>query len=316
MSVIYHYCSLNTFTQVIKNKTIRMSDLNKTNDYLEKAWGKRFLYDTLCEELDKNNIAMNLNENYWYSDEAHTHLEQLQNDIDRILKHQTLITCFSKDSDKLSQWRAYADDGLGIAIGFDYDAMKKLVKNSLDLYIGEVIYQKEKQRKLIKEKVYKPAFQYMRNLFEQDRVRVSDIFETFFVEEFDVFCEVLDISEQIFCFLKNPAFEEEHEVRMVYNTGIYEEIEMQDLRKHMLVPHEFGNNRRKLILQPMQVQEKRGKLVTYADLCFEQCIQDGIIKEIIIGPKSSVTEHDIFQILCVNGFEDDVIIRKSVASYQ
>lgn len=71
-----------------------MSDLNKTNDYLEKTWGKRFLYDTLCEELEKNNIQMNLKEGYWYSDEAHTHLEQLQNDIDRMLKHQTLITCF------------------------------------------------------------------------------------------------------------------------------------------------------------------------------------------------------------------------------
>ena len=60
MSLIYHYCTLDTFVQVIKNKTIRMSDLNKTNDYLEKTWGKRFLYDTLCEELEKNNIQMNL----------------------------------------------------------------------------------------------------------------------------------------------------------------------------------------------------------------------------------------------------------------
>ena len=62
MSLIYHYCTLDTFVQVIKNKTIRMSDLNKTNDYLEKTWGKRFLYDTLCEELEKNNIQMNLKE--------------------------------------------------------------------------------------------------------------------------------------------------------------------------------------------------------------------------------------------------------------
>lgn len=33
IDIIYHYCSLETFVQIIKNKTIRLSDLNKTNDY-------------------------------------------------------------------------------------------------------------------------------------------------------------------------------------------------------------------------------------------------------------------------------------------
>lgn len=65
---IYHYCSLETFSQIVKNKTIRLSDLNKTNDYMEKKWGKDLLYGVLCDELKKNGIDMNLKENYWYSD--------------------------------------------------------------------------------------------------------------------------------------------------------------------------------------------------------------------------------------------------------
>ena len=44
-------------------------------------------------------------------------------------------------------------------------------------------------------------------------------------------------------------------------------------------------------------------------------LEDGIIKEIVIGPKAEITDHDIQQLLCVNGF-DDIIIRKSDASYQ
>ena len=51
MGNIYHYCSLDTFAQIIKNKTIRLSDLNKTNDYMEKKWGMKLLYRTLCDEL-------------------------------------------------------------------------------------------------------------------------------------------------------------------------------------------------------------------------------------------------------------------------
>lgn len=88
---IYHYCSLETFSQIIKNKTIRLSDLNKTNDYMEKKWGKDLLYGVLCDELKRNGIDMNLKEDYWYSDNAHNHLEQLENEIKLFLKHQTLI---------------------------------------------------------------------------------------------------------------------------------------------------------------------------------------------------------------------------------
>ncbi|WP_416152053.1 DUF2971 domain-containing protein [Pseudomonas sp. Bout1] len=36
-----------------------------------------------------------------------------------------LATCFSKAGDVLSQWRAYADDGQGYAIGFDSKLLKK-----------------------------------------------------------------------------------------------------------------------------------------------------------------------------------------------
>lgn len=81
MGNIYHYCSLETFAQSIKNKTIRLSDLNKTNDYMEKKWGMKLLYRILCNELQDRGIAMDLKEDYWYSDNAHNHLEQLENDI-------------------------------------------------------------------------------------------------------------------------------------------------------------------------------------------------------------------------------------------
>ena len=64
MGNIYHYCSLDTFAQIIKNKTIRLSDLNKTNDYMEKKWGMKLLYRTLCDELQDRGIVMDLKEDY------------------------------------------------------------------------------------------------------------------------------------------------------------------------------------------------------------------------------------------------------------
>ncbi len=50
--------------------------------------------------------------------------------------------------------------------------------------------------------------------------------------------------------MKNPAFEEEHEVRLVYNTGIYEDIELEELKMlGELVPHEFGKRKEKIAFE-------------------------------------------------------------------
>ncbi len=314
--MIYHYCSLDTFAEVIKNKTIRLSDLDKTNDYMEKRWGIDLLQEALKKELVSNSIFMNLLEDYWYSDDAHNHLEQLNNSISYYLDHQTLIACFSLEKDILSQWRAYGQDGEGMAIGFNYDYLKRLLKGHSKISIDKVIYKKSKQENLIRNKLFLPAVNYMRDMFRQVVVRCSDDFNKFFVEEFDCFCETLyTYTEQVFTFFKNPAFEEEKEVRIVYNTGIYKDIGTEDLSVILGEEFEIGSNR-ELILQPMQYQVKGDKLVAYADLCFKNCIDSGIIKEIVIGPKSKVSDIDIRQFLLTNGFDDNIEIKRSEASYR
>ncbi|MEG0308941.1 MAG: hypothetical protein RR636_13420 [Clostridium sp.] len=32
----YHYCRLDTFIAIISNKSLRLCDLSKTNDYMER----------------------------------------------------------------------------------------------------------------------------------------------------------------------------------------------------------------------------------------------------------------------------------------
>lgn len=34
--VVYHYCSVETFYQIITNHTLRLSDIEKSNDFMEK----------------------------------------------------------------------------------------------------------------------------------------------------------------------------------------------------------------------------------------------------------------------------------------
>lgn len=51
------------------------------------------------------------------------------------------VVCFSKDSDSVSQWISYADDGQGLALGFDEDRIKNTVcKNNNALRYKEISY--------------------------------------------------------------------------------------------------------------------------------------------------------------------------------
>lgn len=155
-----------------------------------------------------------------------------------------------------------------------------------------MVYRKNDQEKLIRKKMFIPAIEYMRDKFQRDVVRCSDDFNTYFIEEFDCFCEFLDIAtEQVFTFLKNPAFTEEKEVRIVYNTGIYDEIDTGELREALSKKIEIETEN-ELILCPIQYQAKGNKLVAYADLNFDNC-KNTIMEKIVIGPKSKVSEKDI-----------------------
>lgn len=77
LDTIYHYCRIDTFMAIIQNKCLRLSDLNKTNDYMEKKWAARFIESVLREELKKFDINIDLTEDYWYEDEVNNHLNIL-----------------------------------------------------------------------------------------------------------------------------------------------------------------------------------------------------------------------------------------------
>ena len=107
------------------------------------------------------------------------------------------IFCLSKDKDVLSQWRSYANDGKGVAIGFDVDFIEK----HYSLYGTEVIYDKEKQYDILSQKISDSVLRNLNNavkdrnsdeIYRKSKILVSHI-----------------LQDAIMC--KNPAFQEEKE---------------------------------------------------------------------------------------------------------
>lgn len=113
------------------------------------VWYKNILID----ELKKNTIKCKN--------------EQLLNNIYNTVVHNLtnkFICCLSEHGDILSQWRTYADDGRGFAIGFSVENTNFLQNipfymavddNKHSIGIAPVIYDKERQEMLISNQVSK-----------------------------------------------------------------------------------------------------------------------------------------------------------------
>ena len=114
------------------------------------------------------------------------------------------MCCFSKHGDKLSQWRAYGDDGKGVALIFTEQGLRDSIEKQNDFpkYIVDVIYDELEQQS------------YCTKLVE------DMIANTIFEKKNTHSPKVLKISKEFLVssvFFKNKGFQEEGEARLIYN---------------------------------------------------------------------------------------------------
>lgn len=113
---LYHYCSVESFHAIISGKSIRLSDLSTSNDSQEGTYG----ISLLCKELQQK---------YGYQEHP---LKVIMKIIANQVKGGGF--CMSTQSDSLSQWRGYASDGHGFAIGFDKSMLEsQFMRPNVDL---------------------------------------------------------------------------------------------------------------------------------------------------------------------------------------
>lgn len=197
MAIKYHYCSYETFKNIIENQTIRLSDIKKSNDSIEMN-----LFYKQYEGMGEL-IYNYLKTNYGKEDEFWLGVERLIKLFPKIT--ECLAICFSDGKDKLSQWERYGDRGRGVAIGFDEDGIIELV-DSINSVIGKttdethfvkIISKKVEYKKI--ENTYAPS-----DAFEQVHENLKN---HKYIEE----C----------AFTKHIGFHEEEEFRiaLLFNNG-------------------------------------------------------------------------------------------------
>lgn len=329
--IVYHYCSVDTFYSIITNKTLRLSDLNKTNDYAEKIWSHKAIKKAIIDIIKEltNELKEYKGIIYPVMEEC---VNEIENNITKVLKTNilTLIVCFSGKSDKLSQWRGYGDDGKGVSIGFDLNKLEllkgsKYNENFKDLFnikVQPVIYDDKKQYDVIKENLYR-IIKFKNDVLFKGTEHDKKILKFFngntdAINKINILNELINKTDEyvryilpLCCFIKNKEFIEEKEHRILYTP-----VELSDNINNVF---ENGIMKENFKINKVQYLSKNDQLVAFSDISFDKYISEGIIKEIILGPKCKLNEYDVKNFLRSVSKEynaDKIKIKKSTITYR
>ena len=216
-------------------------------------------------------------------------------EIDKIIHSSGLhvlptASCYSRDGDVLSQWRAYAGNGLGYALGF---SARDVVRN-MPVHPLRVLYSEKDQILEAKRTILA-----IHKFEETEEVKYGD--------GFFEFCRLFACDMAAF---KNPAFHEEKEVRLLHLLNFERSnnfLRLVDPGGHTIKGDVEG--------VPVQFRVRESMPAAFVELDFAYGSSVNPIKEVVIGPRNDVMTSAISIFLETVGL-GSVNVKRSKASYR
>jgi hypothetical protein len=290
--ILYHYCKNEVFLSIIENDEkgrIHLSDLNLSNDSQEGRWVKRV--------FEKYYRTHGVSENH--IDAA---LREIDLTIDMI---GAAGFCMSERDDTLSQWRAYADDGFGVAIGFSaqhfVDVSDIAPKDGRGFRLKKILYKEGEQAAAISEvadkimSCIKQGWPYSQYRIPQSGSKYNQASSTNNNHELMLYADILLLGKLYT--VKNPAFSEEAEWRLVsFIVGRGAEWEPSS------------------DLKSMEFRALRDRIVPFRTLPLRHEGQSPI-KRVVLGPRNITPISVVKGFLAKHGHEEVEVVL-SEASYR
>lgn len=273
--VLYHYCSPETLLAMCSYKTLRFSDLFSMNDFMEMHWGYH-IWELAAGEMI-NSVG-----------------KELIDAIDNVLhnsgsKALALATCLSIGGDVLSQWRAYAKDGTGYAVGFNAKKLTQLAVRPL-----RVSYEKAKQVEEVKA--------FIKAIHEVESAEAD--------KRGEHFCNACATLAFDIAGFKNPAFAEEQEVRLLHLLDF--ERSNNSLRLVDKGGTAFGHE---ALPNKVSYHMSGNTPVPHLDMDYSDSGKESPVVEVVLGPKNDSLLPGVSVFLETLGLPN-VRVRKSTASYR
>ena len=273
-SIVYYYCSVDAFIKIVTGKALWLTNLFFMNDSKEHYWlrdkARKYIHDQIQHDPDEFG--------YQY--------------LDTILKqewmHEIYCACFSERGDLLSQWRGYANDGTGVAIGFSTSHLQRMC-GSLSGHFCNVIYEDDKQDALIQAVFDLPDAQGDEQTIEQGSTMILG--------------RLSEAASRV----KNPAFAEEAEWRMVCEPNLLSGGDKPTIWTVAKTP---------------RFRDRAGTITPFMEIPLvdgQDCRKIGMepIKEVCFGPKVSLKLQEYATTLMLNQSEfRRVRLLQSSASYR
>ena len=272
---------METFQKIIEGKTLRFSDITKSNDSQETTWILNFIvsaltreYEKQCEEFKrkcplekiiKRKIRFFV-DRYWGEYSLYTYF----------------VSCFSGEEDSLNMWSRYADGGKGVAIGFDDLYLKNLVGISNCIQYDSVHYVDINTINILSEET--------EHLFEKLNSCVNKGEKIdYYNPPYDEYIKNIFL-KAVFC--KHPCFQSEKESRSCIHWNLAHSN-----------PTELTLSYKELKIAEVELGKeiKDNKFKLYLDVKFNPEFFSKVLSKIIIGPKCEWTIKDISAFLHLNG---------------
>lgn len=256
---------------ILNQRCIRLTNFLYMNDYLECRW-----LDHLIHQANTNK-GSSFNGEY---------LNQFWGIY---LIRQIYLACFSANGDLLSQWRAYADDGRGVALGFNADRLglrRGIAHTNSSAQVGmglhKVLYSSIDHEEIV-------GFLMREASSAVDNAKRDPSF-------------LANFFRGVAPLIKNPAFAEEQEWRVICLPMITINPESTDDIEIFGAP------------SSVQFMPKRDSLCPFFTLNFPED-EDTMLNKIIMGPKNRTDHHDLRMFIHKAGYRN-VLIERSAATYR
>jgi hypothetical protein len=294
---LYHYTTFAGFKGIIETETLWFTDVIHLNDPTEFQYGNQIAIDLLNKELQSiETLKLPLTD----SDVVKKiFIEKIIQALTTMLGQvfNVYISSFSKRDNDLSQWRAYADDARGVALGFsptvfhpDIDVdVSMLAANDKYSFAGVVYDVRKKIAIRIQNKLLKKVLKVFEGVMSQPSTIPRQIGIQFMK---DMSVEAVSAIMLNNVMLKHDAYNAEDEVRLVMHgnaKGPLSAYVKTRSRGSELVPY---------IPVPFPVRAKRN------------------LKEVVIGPSAAEGAENAVRSFLYSCDLHKVVIRRSDIPYR
>ncbi|MGQ0650172.1 MAG: DUF2971 domain-containing protein [Gemmatimonadaceae bacterium] len=270
--ILYHYTTRAGMLGILQNRCIWLSDATYLNDASEIAYGYQ-----LINEAMRNAMSSTLKKGPPKRGA-------------RLTPRSVYVSSFTTEDDDLSQWRGYGGTGDAYCIGFRYTAIKAGAK-SADIQLAKCIYSKDLQKQLASRSYLRLVFGETFYGKKKGRKKAAKSpggvlgFISRLFKPLGVTKETLPLEAAR---IKHPAFEAEHEWRLITNA----------------VPSGLT----------LKFRPSRSSLIPFFELPLKDKLWDGLVVSVRVGPSPNAAQdaRAVQRLLRATGCEKATVKRSGI----